>query len=607
MPVITDTTSSKAPKHTKHEAADGVRINAGPFVGTVKNNIDTLRSGRLQVYIPELGGDPDNDSSWRTVSYCTPFYGQVDPGKRSNDQSFSGSPQSYGMWFVPPDVGVKVLCTFVNGDPFRGYWFGCIPEWPNLHMVPGISSGQWHGGSPDPLVEYNYNDPAAAGSEGQFFQQAQTAHDYQKQTWQRQGLSQDPVRGPGISSAFRETPSRVFGISTPGPEIQVASDAATSEGEADLGVQARQGGHQFIMDDGDINGNSQLIKLRTSNGNMLLMNDSAGIVYLINAAGSAWFEMDGAGNVRVYSQAKIEMHATAGFVFETPGPINLNGSTIDIAASGPLKLKGMSVDISGMTGVKMGAMMGDIHLSGMKAYLSGKSCVGISGGSHVDMKAGCVTLNTKKVTTASPPGMATGQQGPTHEPYGGHQNVQTNSPSSGPSQAAASGLPAGAAGNYGASSSFGLTAGVPTYYGVVTNATGPIKFNPGLQGSYSGQAASLGDAATLNQYDANSAAFNNIQLPLPVATSGFSVNIKDPTITNNKNLKPGEALNNPGDLSDLTGDPFAVGQVNGLNSYASAEDGIAALSLLLDIIQSEGAKTVTDFISEYIARKGKIV
>jgi len=601
---ISNTQSSKAPKHSRHEDAAGIRINPGPFVGVVKNNIDSMRSGRLQVYIPELGGDEDNDSSWRTVHYCTPFYGQTSPDLRSTGQDFTNSPHSYGMWFVPPDIGVSVLCTFVNGDPFRGYWFGCIPDWPNLHMIPGISSGMFHGGSPDPLVEYNDNDPATHDNEGTFFKRATTSHDYQKQVYQRQGLLQDPVRGPGISSAFRETPSRVFGISTPGPDL-VLPAGTNDEGEVNTSPPARQGGHQFIMDDGDVNGNSQLIKLRTSNGNMLLLNDSAGIVYLINASGSAWFEMDGGGNVRIFSQAKMEMHATAGIVLETPSSVKISGSTIDIAASGPLKLKGATVDIMGMGGVKVGGM-GDLHLSGMKTYLSGMMCVGISGGQHIDQKAGCITLNSKKVKNASPPGMAMGGQGPSHEPFGGHQNSRTNSPASSPSQAAVNGVPsaAGASGSYGAASSFGTTKDVPSYYGVLTNASGPIKFNPGLQASYAGQGANLGDASTLNVYDETAALYTNVDLPLPVSSSGFAVNLSDPTATTNKNLKPGEALNNPGDLTDLTLDPFAIGQVNGLNSYATPEDGIAALSTLLDLIQSDGANTLSDFIKEYIARKG---
>ena len=72
----------------------------------------------------------------------------------------------------------------------------------------------------------------------------------------------------------------------------------------------------------------------------------------------------------------------------------------------------------------------------------------------------------------------------------------------------------------------------------------------------------------------------------------------------NDRLTPGEVQNNPGNLTGFANDPFAVGQVNGLNVYASPEDGIAALTLMLDLIQQEGSSTVEEVINAYVAKKG---
>jgi hypothetical protein len=608
MPQITNSTSRKTPSFAKHEDAPGININPGPFIGIVKNNIDPMRSGRLQVWIPEMGGAAEDSSSWRTVRYCSPFYGATSYVTRGKNNNFEqGAPHSYGMWMVPPDVGVSVLCMFVNGDPFRGYWFACVPEWPNLHMLPGIASGSWAGLGPEPVVDFNQE--ADGFKVEDFYKLPKATHAYQTQVWQRQGLLQDPIRGPGTSSAFRESPSRVFGISTPGPELAVPNandaDPDSVSGAADLNIRARQGGHQFVMDDGDANGRNQLVRLRSSNGNMVLLNDEAGCVYMINAKGSAWAELDGTGNIRMYSEGKFEVSA-AEICLNAKGPVHISGATIDIAATGPLKMKGATADLMGMGGVKVGGM-GDLHLSGMKSYLSGKMCVGITGSKHIDMKAGCITLNTKKVTEASMPGMAMGCEGPTHEPYGGHANSKASSPASSVSYGAVNGVPDGAAGKYGASASFGNTSNVPKYYGVVTNTNGPIKFNPGLQGSYAGQAANLGDAAKLNVYDALASSYTNTSLTLPISTTGFAVNINDPNVAVNKNLKPGEALNNPGMITDLASDPFAIGQINGLNVYATPEEGIAALTLMLDLLQANGAQTVSEFIESYVTKKARIV
>jgi len=597
--------SGKIDKNLTPESAPGIRIDSGPFVGVVKSNIDASRSGALAVWIPELGGKPEDPSNWRTVRYASPFFGVTPRDIKAKGQGFvPDSPHSYGMWFVPPDVENRVICTFIGGDPNRGYWFACIPEWPNFHMVPGISSGKWHGGGPEPLVDFNDQADGAESTKSEFYKRAVTPHDYQKQVWARQGLLQDPDRGPGNSSAFRETPSRVFGISTPGPELQLPSGEENQH--AKMEVTGRQGGHQFVMDDGDINGNSQLIRLRTSNGNMLLMNDSAGFIYLINSQGSAWFEMDKTGNVRIFSQAKIEMHATAGFCFETPTSFTVSAGTINLSSKGPVKISGATADLMGMGGVKVGGP-GDLHLSGKKSYLSGKSCVGISGGAHIDMKAGCITLNTKKVTEASAPSPAMPCQGPTHEPYGGHQAGRTNSPVSSAGSGATNGVPEGNSGTYGAAGSFGITPRTPGYYGAYTNATGPIKFNPGLQGSYEGQAANQGTTALLNQYDRNSILYTNVNIKLPFATGGFAVNVRDPEVARVTDLTLGERQNNPGDLTGLEEDPFAIGITNGLNVYASPEDGIAALSLALDLIQADGANTVEEIIQGYVQRKGNVI
>ena len=342
---------------------------------------------------------------------------------------------------------------------------------------------------------------------------------------------------------------------------------------------------------------------------MLLMNDSAGIIYLINSGGSAWFELDGSGNIRAFSQGKIEMHATAGFTFDTPGPFKVKASTIDLAATGAFKASGSTADLSGSQGVKVGGKM-DLHLSGMKVHISGKMCVGITAAQHIDLKGSCITFNTTKPTEASAPAAAEGAEGPTREPYSGHANSKFSNPASSVSYAAASGVPAGPAGSYGASSSFGLTASVPAYYGVQTNANGPIKFNPGFQGSLAGQGSNQGASASYNVFDSHSVQYTNAALKLPISASGFAVNVVDPKSINASvaaGLTPGEAQNNPGSISNLSLDPFAIGQVNGLNVYSTPEDGIAALTLLLDLIQADGAKTIQDFVTAYVSKKGKVI
>jgi len=479
---IFGTEGRSIPKHTMHEAADGIRINPGPYIGTVKNTIDPLRSGRLQVFIDEFGGDEDDSSSWRTLSYCSPFFGHTDPKRRGSTekgakQSFDESPHSYGMWFVPPDVGVKVLCTFVNGDPYKGFWFGCIPEWPSHHMVPGMANSKWRDdGKDEPLVDHGFDRKDFE----KFYTKQDVAHTTQTDIYKKQGLisegKADPYRGPGISTSFRETPSRVFGISTPGPELK-ESDIKVSEEDGGPSVKARKGGHMFIMDDGtaEEKPKNQMIKLRTSTGHTIVMNDSIGCIYIINAEGTAWFEMDDSGNIKAYSKNVVEMHSDKGFKFETLKSFQITAESFDLSVSGPIKMTGNAIDLSAERDFKIGAgqdlnpnTTGRLHLTGDGILLNAKEATSIYSGTRLDLESKMITFNSVTTEKAQTPIKATKCVGPTKEPYKGHQNVKgpgtTGAAPGGGSPfgsaggspfGAAVGSPFGSAGAYGSGNGFG--------------------------------------------------------------------------------------------------------------------------------------------------------
>ena len=151
----------------------GTPAESGPFIGEVTNNVDPTRSGRLQVFITHLAGsDKNNKSLWRTVNYLSPFYGvtQQSAPQPTGPGSFTGNNQSYGFWGTPPDLGTKVLCFFVDGDPSKGYYMG-MPIEPGLnHMLPAIgASDKYVDDSNSPLfankpklpvVEINNSNPA---------------------------------------------------------------------------------------------------------------------------------------------------------------------------------------------------------------------------------------------------------------------------------------------------------------------------------------------------------------------------------------------------------------------------------------------------------------
>lgn len=273
----------------------------GVFVGFVKDASDVQRNGRLRVWIPEMGSPPDSEQGWSIVNYCSPFAGatNIDSTGTSDVQSFESTQTSYGMWMIPPDINNQVLIMFINGDPSRGIWIGCLYNQFMNNMVPGMASSTnnyQYQGKNIPVAEYNKNDTRITNPD-------QTTKPYEATKFKgvgNQGLINDPARGVTNSSARRESPSQVFGILTPGPVIN--PDMAKTSPEK----IRRKGGSSFIMDD---SAGSEYIQLATKSGAQVNINETTGFIYLINRDGTSWVQMNAAGDVDIFGARNISMRA----------------------------------------------------------------------------------------------------------------------------------------------------------------------------------------------------------------------------------------------------------------------------------------------------------
>ena len=310
----------------------------GPYVGTVKFTADPLRQGRLGVNIPELSltNDPGpDDCIW--CQYLSPFYGakSVEATNKSAPDDYKLTQHSYGMWFVPPDIDTQVLVMFAKGEQSKksAFWIGCVQQPLTNHQVPGYGSSSDTIRSKQDARELTRSGDTNYGTDflpvgeknRKMIEEAQTAafanslqypiNDGLADQLLEQGLVQDTVRGTTSSSARREAPSQVFGINTPG-RIQADSRRKNIGPEGAEVRPDRNTGHSFVMDDGDEEGENQLIRLRTASGHQLLMHDTEGVVYIANGSGKAFIEMNADGKVSIY--------ATDGISMRTEGDFNLH-------------------------------------------------------------------------------------------------------------------------------------------------------------------------------------------------------------------------------------------------------------------------------------------
>jgi hypothetical protein len=302
----------------------GANARFAPILGIVKDNIDPIRAGRLQVYLSDFGGkDSDDATNWTTVSYMSPFFGATKPtGAKDGYGEYLKNPSSYGMWNSPPDIGSVVICIFMNGDPTFGFYIGCVPDAETLFMVPAIGCADNYLENPDepshlyngaprlPVANLNTNNKPIVDSSG-FLKDKRPIHSFAALAILEQGLHRDPVRGVIGSSAQRESPSRVgFGVSTPGRPL---SETPVT----------RQSGHSFVMDDGDSKGKDQLIRIRTALGHQILMSDDGECLMVIHANGKTWVELGKEGTIDMYAETSVNIRTQGDMNFHSDKNINM--------------------------------------------------------------------------------------------------------------------------------------------------------------------------------------------------------------------------------------------------------------------------------------------
>ena len=306
---------TKDPAATQQQAADK---KWGIYIGVVRSTRDISLNGKIQVFIPELSKDPSSNSGLFNCDWTSPFAGATDPEVGADIKKYKSTRKSYGMWMVPPDKGNIVLVCFADGNILRPFVIACTFAPGMNHMVPGMPGGKSYGdpGINAPVAEKNPRDANTSQANA-----IRPLHVDNAEWIVKQGLINDPIRGAGNSGARRESPSEVFGILTPGPPDPTDP-------------KNRLGGHSFIMDDGVQTGNRH-IRLRTAQGNQILMDDMMGIIYFINKKGNAWFEMDMNGHVQIYAEGGISMRTRGNFNLRADKNVNIEaGNDVQIRAAG---------------------------------------------------------------------------------------------------------------------------------------------------------------------------------------------------------------------------------------------------------------------------------
>jgi hypothetical protein len=382
----------------------------GPLLCTVYSNYDPTRQGLLQVYASDSLDTDTNAPPTYKVRRLSPYFGQTIGGGADDDWgSYTSNPSSYGQWQSPPDIGTQVVCIFIEGDDV-GYCLGAHQDPNALTMIPAIGSsaqvtlnegeGQSYGGSTVlPVTNINTKNPDLADTVD-FLSAAKPVHSYVASIMQQQGILRDSYRGPITSSANREATSRVgWGVSTPGRPIYeggYTDETLVSElgvdpndvNQANYNIIARRGGHSLVMDDGDIIGRNQLIRLRTALGHQILMSDDGQMLSILHSNGQTYIELGKEGTIDLYATNSVNVRTQGDLNLHADNDLNLHaGRNVNIKAT-----QNMFVDADN----NYSQRVGNDHTSYALNNMSFKSdnAIGLLSANQLGIESGMEILET---------------------------------------------------------------------------------------------------------------------------------------------------------------------------------------------------------------------
>ena len=439
---------------TSEEALSTLKMNPGPHIGRIVNNVDPQRQGAVQVeLLGSIGDQRGMDQQLFTVRYASPSFGSTDvEHDATNAPDHHGSQQSHGFWSPPPNTGTMVMCFFINGDPGQGYYMACIQDQHMNQSVPGIAStkstkkqfksynpetGDWSKitdtskltdqGSQLPVGEVNR--PSAKGMQPNTGKMEKPVNSAKVSQLAEQGLIDDPYRGTHTSSARRESPSNVHGWGTPGALDKTPGAPTRSVGPRDTQATkhtARRPGHSFIMDDGDETQlrkskagegpaeyanlqagekggdvgipKDQQIRITAANGAQFIMHSSEDFIHIHNSKGTAWVEMSSNGKIDIYTADCVSVHTEADYNITADRDVNIHaGRAINLYADHDININSKSeMHVKSHTNIQMSA---DNHVAvqaegGSLMLMSNNVASMVSGEINIDAKSLDILSNT---------------------------------------------------------------------------------------------------------------------------------------------------------------------------------------------------------------------
>lgn len=306
--------------------------NISLTIGVVVDTDDPMQAGRLRVFCATLNDDVRKAQHLPWAAYVSPFGGVINNpcftrGSDPDNCKTEGSVH-YGFWGIP-EQGAHVLVGCVDGDPRRRFWMGCFPSQQETHtLFNGRYKWNSANGTPDgPLSSADQPIQPLYANLSKAFNSDRKSREWKTRgaDYQATAVDADVAQVPNNKSeTYLDEQNEQ--ISNAEPDAWV-KDALGAHGYdwtnlKNLGAflsskvygMTTPGLHTLMMDDRPFNNR---VKLRSSSGHVLLLDDTNERIYIATNEGNCWVEMDSSGNIDIYAKRRLSVHSEKDINFST--------------------------------------------------------------------------------------------------------------------------------------------------------------------------------------------------------------------------------------------------------------------------------------------------
>lgn len=307
--------------------------NFGHTIGVVMDVDDPLQMGRLRIFCPDLNDDPKKPQHLPWAIYVSPFGGSIRNSEHAKGHDPSTPHKSegvtqYGFWAIP-ELGANVLVSTVNGDSRKRVWLGCLYE---NQEVGGLFNGvyDWEAGE-DGGPDGPFSAPEPDFPSDDTKNKIQPLYNNQAEAFVDKTSPEWKTRGADYSLAVN------VDIDKKGTHEELADNEKFEWVKDKLGASGYDwtsfkklgsylsskmigfvspGLHSISFDDRPFNSR---IKLRTTAGHQIILDDTNERIYVSTFKGKSWVELDTAGNIDIFTERNISMRAKEDINFSTDG------------------------------------------------------------------------------------------------------------------------------------------------------------------------------------------------------------------------------------------------------------------------------------------------